>query len=384
MAVRRALALVTLIIVVAAGAAAVAVWRGWNGIHEPYKGYGGPEQFVTIRQGAASGEIGRALADAHIISDLRAFRAALWWTGQGRHLKAGEYRFDHEVTPLDVIGVLVRGDVYTQRITFPEGLTIEEMAKLYEMHGLGAARDFVAAARSVERIRDLDPAAPDLEGYLFPETYAMPRHVPASRLIAAMVDRFRAVFDDQSRARAATGGLTVRQVVTLASLVEKETARPEERPMVAAVYRNRMMIGMPMQADPTIVYALEKAHRYDGNIRREDLAMDSPYNTYTNPGLPPGPIASPGKASLEAALMPADVPYLYFVSRNDGSHAFAKDFAEHSANVRKFQVEYFRKQRAAEGTGTGGRGQGEGDRGTTVRPTSTSRGAARSSRAPAP
>ena len=362
MAVRKVLALITLVIVVAAGAAAVAVWGGWNEIHEPYKGYGGPEQFVTIRQGAASGEIGRALADAHIISDPRLFRAALWWTGQGRNLKAGEYRFDRAVTPLDVIGVLARGDVYTQRVTFPEGLTIEEMAKLYEMHGFGAARDFVAAARSVERIHDLDPDARDLEGYLFPETYAMPRHVPASRLIAAMVDRFRAVFDDQMRARAATGGLTVRQVVTLASLVEKETARPEERPMVAAVYRNRMMIGMPMQADPTIVYALEKAHRYDGNIRREDLAMDSPYNTYKNPGLPPGPIASPGKASLEAALMPADVPYLYFVSRNDGSHAFAKDFAEHAANVRKFQVEYFRKQRAATSTGTGGRGQGEGGR----------------------
>src|ERR1700752_1734979 len=166
-----------------------------------------------------------------------------------------------------------------------------------------------------------------------------------------MVHLSGAFFPEEMRARAAAEGLTVRQVVTLASIVEKETGKADERPLVAAVFSNRMKIGMPLQTDPTIVYALEKAHRYDGNIRREDLAMDSPYNTYRNPGLPPGPIASPGRASLEGALMPADVPYLYFVSRNDGSHAFAKDFAEHSANVRTFQIEYFRKQRAAAGTG---------------------------------
>jgi UPF0755 protein len=347
MTVRKLVGLVTLLLVIAGGGAAVAVWAGWNGIHEPYKGYDAPEQFVTIRQGAASTEIGRALADVHIVRDPRLFRAALWWTGQGRNLKAGEYRFDRAVTPLDVVGVVVQGEVYTQRITFPEGLTIEEMSKLYETHGFGRARDFVEAARTVERIRDLDPEAPDLEGYLFPETYALPRHVPASRLIDAMVGRFRTVYSEELQARAAAQGLTTRQVVTLASIVEKETGKAEERPIVAAVFSNRLRIGMPLQTDPTIVYALEKAHRYDGNIRRDDLSMDSPYNTYKHPGLPPGPIASPGKASLEAALMPDDEPYLYFVSRNDGSHAFAKDFAEHSANVRKFQIEYFRKQRAA-------------------------------------
>jgi len=242
------------------------------------------------------------------------------------------------------------------------------MAKLYEARGFGRASDFVVATRRVERIADLDPEARDLEGYLFPETYSLGRNEPAARLVDSMLDRFLMIFGDDLRQRAAAEGLTVRQAVTLASLVEKETAQPGERPIVAAVYRNRMRIGMPMQADPTIVYALEKAHRYDGNIRKDDLAMDSPYNTYKYPGLPPGPIASPGKAALEAAVMPADVPYLYFVSRNDGSHAFAETFAEHSANVRKFQVEFFRNQKAR----------------TNVPPTSISRGAARSSRAPAP
>ena len=375
MAVRKVLALVALVIVLVAGAAALAVRLGWNDIHQPYKGYSGPEQFVVIRQGAASGAIGRSLADTQIVSDARLFRAALWWTRQGRNLKAGEYRFDRAMTPLEVVDVLVRGDVYTRRITFPEGLTIEEMSKLYEEHGFGRARDFIQAARNVERISDLDADATDLEGYLFPETYALPRDAPVSSLIDAMVDRFRAVYGQEMRARAAAHELTTRQLVTLASLVEKETGKPEERPIVAAVYRNRLKIGMPMQADPTIVYVLEKAHKYDGNIRRGDLAIDSRYNTYRYPGLPPGPIASPGKASLEAVLMPGDVPYLYFVSRNDGSHVFAKTFAEHTANVRKFQIEFFRKQKAA-----GGRGQ----EAVSARPTSASRAGARSSRATAP
>ena len=343
---RKLLAVTALIVLLAGAAAAAVAWVAWGRINEPYKGYSGPEQFVTIRQGAGSAEIGRVLSDARIVSDDRLVRAALWWTGQGRGLKAGEYRFDHPLTTIEVIDVLARGDVYLRRITFPEGLTIEEMAKLYESREFGSARDFLKAAQDVERISDLDPHATDLEGYLFPETYALPRGAPASRLIEAMVDRFRAVYGEALRARAAAQGLTTRDVVTIASLVEKETGRPDERPVVAAVYRNRMKIGMAMQADPTIVYALEKAHRYDGNIRRDDLSLDSPYNTYRHPGLPPGPIASPGQASLEAALNPADVAYLYFVSRNDGSHAFAASLAEHNRNVRTFQVDFFRAQRA--------------------------------------
>jgi len=370
MAVRRLLSIAVVIIVLLAGGAAMVAWVGWTQLREPYKGYTGPEQFVTIRQGASSSEIGRQLAAAQVIRDPRLFRTALWWTGRGRSLKAGEYRFDHALTPLNVVDVLARGDVYTVRLTFPEGLSIEEMAKLYESHGFGKASEFVAAARNVNRIRELDAKASDLEGYLFPETYSLPRQVSAVRLVDLMVDRFLAVYGDTLRARASAEGLTTRQAVTLASLVEKETGKPEERPIVAAVYRNRMKIGMPMQADPTVVYALSKARRYDGNIRREDLSLDSPYNTYKYPGLPPGPIASPGKASLEAALMPADVPYLYFVSRNDGSHVFAETLDEHNANVRKFQIDFFRQQRQANGS--------------SVPPTSTSRAAARSTRARVP
>jgi UPF0755 protein len=161
-----------------------------------------------------------------------------------------------------------------------------------------------------------------------------------------MVERFRETYMTLAAKRSGQVNLSTRQIVTLASLVEKETGKPEERALVAAVYWNRLNMNMAMQADPTVVYALVMAGTYDGNIRKSDLSFDSPYNTYKYPGLPPGPIASPGRASLEAALAPADVQYLYFVSKNDGSHAFAETLATHNANVQEYQVQYFRKQRA--------------------------------------
>jgi UPF0755 protein len=318
----------------------------WVRTTDLYRGYSETERFVEIPAGAGTAEIGRRLIDAGVIRDQWSFRAALWWTGNARKLKAGEYRFDRPASAVDIVEKISRGDVYGRRVTFPEGLTIADMAMIYEAHGMGTAADFLTAARDVSPIAELDPAARDLEGYLFPETYTVPRGVPAARLIAMMLDRFRAVFTDEMRAKAIEQGLSVRQAVTLASLVEKETAQADERPLVAAVYRNRMKIGMGMQADPTVVYALQKAGRYNGNIRKEDLGFDSPYNTYKYPGLPPGPIASPGKASLEAAVAPADVKYLYFVSRNDGTHVFADTLDAHNRNVQKFQVEYFRAQRA--------------------------------------
>jgi UPF0755 protein len=260
------------------------------------------------------------------------------------------------MTPAEVIDKIARGDVYTRRITFPEGLTIREMARIYEDQQFGKAAAFVEAARDVTAIRDIDPVATDLEGYLFPETYSLPRDTTAAKLVAMMVARFRRLFTPEMQQAAQALDLTPRQAVTLASLVEKETALASERPIVAAVYLNRLKIGMGMQADPTVIYALQRAGRYDGNIRRDDLQFDSPYNTYRYPGLPPGPIASPGLASLQASVAPASVDFLYFVSRNDGSHVFARTLAEHNDNVHQYQVQYFRDQRAAE-RATNGRGR---------------------------
>jgi len=332
-----------LVVVVIAGAAAVGVI--YLRVNRPYRGFQAPEQFVEIPQGTGSSLIGERLTAAGVVRDSITFRVALWLSHQGRHLKAGEYRFDHAMTPFEVIDKMARGDVFVVSLTFPEGLTIAEMSKIFESHGLGTSAMFVEAAHDGSLIRDLDPVAKDLEGYLFPETYNVPRHTDAAKLVRMMVARFEKILTPELRQAAAARNLSVRQAVTLASIVEKETAKAEERPLVAAVYTTRLRIGMPLQCDPTVIYALVKAHRYDGNIHKEDLSFDSPYNTYRYPGLPPGPIASPGRASIEAAVHPADADYLYFVSRNDGSHQFARTLEEHNRNVQKFQIQYFRDRR---------------------------------------
>jgi UPF0755 protein len=340
--VKRLLILVFVLGVAAAGAA----WMVYARVHEPFRGFESPEQFVDIPTGTGAVGIGARLAEAGVVRDANTFRAALWVTGRARDLKAGEYRFDRPLSAVEVVDRLTRGDVYKRLVTFREGLVIAEMAAVFEERGFGPAAEFERAAKNRALIADLDQEARDLEGYLFPETYALPRGTSADELVAQMVGLFRRLYTDGLQAEAARAGLTTRQVVTLASLVEKETARREERPLVAAVYRNRMAIGMGMQADPTVIYALRQAGRYDGNLSRDDLQFDSPYNTYRYAGLPPGPIASPGLASIEATLRPADVRHLYFVSRNDGSHVFADTLAEHNRNVQEWQVRYFRERRA--------------------------------------
>jgi UPF0755 protein len=334
-----------ILLVMLAAAAGGGAWWANARVRAPYRSATDAETFVDIPAGTGPVGIGARLVAAGVVQDAWTFRIAVLVSGRARELKAGEYRFDAPMTALDVIDKIARGDVYTRLLTFREGLTIAEMAAVFEERGFGVAADFVKAAQNAALIHDLDPSARDLEGYLFPETYALPRNTPASEVVAQMVAGFSKAFDAELRAAAAADGLTVRQVVTLASLVEKETAAAAERPLVAAVYRNRLRIRMGMQADPTVIYALQKADRYDGNLSKADLQFDSPYNTYRYAGLPPGPIAAPGRASLEAVVKPAAVDYLYFVSRNDGTHVFATTLAEHNRNVQTWQVEYFRSRR---------------------------------------
>ena len=323
--------LVLLAVVIAGGA-----WL-YTSLRRPYKGYEASEQFVEIPPGTSTAGMGRRLAEAGVVRSAQSFRAGVWLRGSGRRLQAGEYRFDRPMTVAEVVDKIARGDVYVRALTFREGLTIREMAAVFESAGYGSAADFVAASRNAALVRDFDPEAKDLEGYLFPDTYTLPRRTTAAQLVERMVSRFQKVLTSELRSRAAERGFTVRQVVTLASLVEKETAKAEERPVVAGVYANRLEMGMGLQCDPTVIYALMLAGRYDGNIRKGDLQIDSPYNTYRYAGLPPGPIAAPGEAALQAAADPADVPYIYFVSRNDGSHVFSATLEEHNRNVYNFQ-----------------------------------------------
>lgn len=333
------------LIVLLAVLSGAGAWWVYARVQQPFRGAATPETFVDIPVGTGPVGIGSRLVQAGVVQDAWTFRVALLVSGRARELKAGEYRFDAPMTALEVVDKIARGDVYTRMLTFREGLTITEMAAVFDERGFGEAAEFFKAAQNAALIHDLDPAARDLEGYLFPETYSLPRNTPAAELVAQMVAGFKRAFDEGLRAAAAADGLTVRQVVTLASLVEKETAAGDERPLVAAVYRNRMKIRMGMQADPTVIYALQKAGKYDGNLSKADLQFDSPYNTYRYAGLPPGPIASAGRASLEATVKPAAVDYLYFVSRNDGTHVFASTLAEHNRNVQTWQVEYFRNLR---------------------------------------
>ncbi len=343
---RRLLIGLACLLTLGAGAAA-HVWQELLArIEAPHPGTAAAGVFVDVEPGDSVSAIASRLAAAGVVADEWLFLFAARRSGRDRDLQAGEYFFAAPVSPLDAVAKIADGRVHLRPLTFPEGLTLPEMAAIVEAKGFGSAEAFAAAALRPALIADLDPDATDLEGYLFPETYSLPRHATVDDLVAAMVAQFRRVFDEGLRARAAERGLSVRQAVTLASIIQRETGSGAEHALVSAVFNNRLRIGMPLQSDPTVIYALERAGAYDGNLTRSNMRVDSPYNTYRYGGLPPGPIAAPGRDVLLAALEPADATYLYFVSRNDGTHAFADTLREHNRNVREFQVEYFRRRRA--------------------------------------
>lgn len=347
---KKFLAAILIVILAAVGVAGVFAYQLYRAADVPYQGYpSDTPPLIEVTPGMGTQAIGQRLIDAGVIRDRWTYRIAIWRSGNARRLQAGEYRFDRPLSAMDVIDKIVRGDIDVVALTFPEGLTIAEMAGLFENAGFGTAVSFVDAAKDASLVREIDPEARDLEGYLFPDTYSLSRRTDAPRLVRTMADRFMRQLPADVREAASARGLSIRQLVTLASIVEKETARPEERALVASVYSNRLRINMPLQCDPTVIYALVRAGRFNGNLRRDDLAIESPYNTYRYPGLPPGPVAAPGLQSLRAAAQPAATEYLYFVSRNDGSHEFARTLAEHNRNVQKFQIEYFRQKRLAEG-----------------------------------
>ena len=345
---RKLLLVIGILVALGAIGAVVTVNELTARLESPYRSYADPAVFVEVERGDSTQTIAQRLAAAGIVRDDWTFRLAVWRSGRDRALQAGEYHFDRPLSAMQVADKIASGQVYLRPITFPEGLIISEMAQIFEVEGFGTAGAFAAAAGRAELIAELDPEASNLEGYLFPETYSLPRDATADDLVEAMVAQFREVFNATLRDEAAERRLSVREVVTLASLIQKETGSLDEHELVSAVYNNRLRIGMPLQCDPTVIYALQLAGLYDGNLTRASLDFDSPYNTYRHAGLPPGPIASAGRAVLEAALSPADVSYLYFVSRNDGSHAFANTLREHNRNVREYQVEYFRRRRSGQ------------------------------------
>ncbi len=341
----RVVKLIVLLLMLVAALASFVAYRAYQTAHTPYKSYAAEEVFFTVESGATGSRIGRALEDQGIIEDKRLFVASLHLRGETGSLQAGEYRFAEPLSTLEVVERLVEGDIYTFAVTVPEGLTVSETAAHLAAKGLGEAAALEEVFQDVTLIADMDRNATDLEGYLFPTTYQFTRNPTPGEVARTMVAQFEEIFDDDRRAKSAALGLTPREVVTLASVIEKETGAAEERPLIGSVVWNRLERGMPLAMDSTIIFALKQQGRYDGNLRRVDLEMENPYNTYRVAGLPPGPIASPGKASIDAVLEPAETRYLYFVSKNDGSHHFSTTYREHVNAVRKYQVEYFRNRR---------------------------------------
>lgn len=306
-------------------------------VHWPYKGYTAGEQFVIIQPGSSALAIGRDLERQGVIRNARIFWSYLRWKGQAGRLRAGEYRFDGPATPAQVAAKIVAGDVYRRKVTIPEGFALDEIVDLLAREVLLDRTAWMEAMARVELVADLDSRARNLEGYLFPATYYYTRQTTPAELIDAMVSNFRKRFSEADRSRAAELGMTVREAITLASLIEKETGQDSERELVSAVYHNRLKKRMLLQCDPTVIYAVKRVKTYDNVINQSDLQLDSPYNTYKVAGLPPGPITNPGIKSIHAALYPSAADYLYFVSRNDGTHVFSKELGQHHEAVQQHQ-----------------------------------------------
>lgn len=303
---------------------------------------------VEVRKGQRTAIILRHLQAEGILRDPYVPLIYMKVLRHGDSIKAGIYEFSKPISAAEVMEKLIRGDVILKSVTIREGLDRFAIGKLFAAEGFGRPADWDKLTADPEAIRDLAPEAKSLEGYLFPDTYKFTPGTPSQTIVALMVQNFRKHFGGEMGY--ITTGLNLHQTVTLASIVEAEAQLPQERPLVASVYLNRLRRRMPLGADPTVIYALKLANRWNGNIQKSHLQIDSPYNTYRQQGLPPGPIANPGLASLRAAAAPATSEFLYFVARHDGSHAFAKTLAEHNRNVQIYQVQWYRDQRAAGAT----------------------------------
>ena len=318
------------------GAAAAYAWYA---IEQPYGTYSGEGVFVDVPHGVSSRGVARLLERSGVIRNAIAFELYARRHPR-RSLQAGEYHFDHAVSAKDVFWALAKGNVYERPFTVREGETMFDIARELQDAKFLTADEFLAAAKNPELIHDLVPQAKTLEGFLFPATYHLPRHPAANELTAQMTQKFREewalVAPPSEDKTGQSQGRPLLSTVTLASLVERETPKSDERPLVAGVFENRLKRGMLLQCDPTVIYALEMEGRYSGTLTTKDLHEDSPYNTYTRGGLPPGPIGNPGEISLRAALAPVDTPFLYFVANTQGGHFFSATLEQHNQNVNRY------------------------------------------------
>ena len=324
--------LLAFVFILSLAAAAWLAWALWLPLSP------GGQTFVMLRPGYSTRRVAQVLKAGGVIRSSEAF---VLWHALHRHrsLKAGEYLFEHDASAIQIHNRLARGDVYFHTVVIPEGFNMFEIAAAISNAGLGRAQDFLKEATTdTALISDFSPNATSLEGYLFPNTYQFTRTQSMHDMAAEMVREFRRV--------SAEIGLNsnVAQTVTMASIIEKETAVADERPEVASVYENRLSGRIPLQADPSVIYSELLLGTYSGALHHDDMSVDSPYNTYRHPGLPPGPIANPGKSSLQAAMHPASTDFLYFVSDGNGHHRFSNTLEEQNRNVAALRRAVARRQ----------------------------------------
>jgi len=294
-------------------------------------------KIIFIKKGTPLKKVSEILEQEGIIKNRKFFVLLTTILGKKTKVKAGEYEFHTQMLPLEVFDALVKGQVKRHLVTIPEGYTLSQIAQLLEDSNLVGRKEFLQKASSPAFINALglsQLAGPTLEGYLFPDTYHLVKETDPEEAIQVMVHRFKKVFGSELAGMASELGISEREAVVLASIIEKETSLSQEKPLISAVFHNRLRKKIPLQSDPTVIYGIKN---FDGNLTKEHLLRPTPYNTYRIAGLPPTPICNPGKDSLLAAAHPAPVPYLYFVSKNDGSHYFSCDIEEHNQAVLKYQ-----------------------------------------------
>jgi UPF0755 protein len=333
-----AILFVAAVMVIAAGSG-IALWRYVN---TPVSRLDRQVIFAIPPGEAFDSLISRLQADGLIKAPYK-FKIWARLKGDDKNLKAGEYHLSAAMTPNEILGVLVGGRAYLYPLTIPEGFSLKQIAAEVAARGLGDGQAFLDLATDPETASKYEIGARSLEGYLFPDTYMFPKGVPAATIIDKMVQRFKEQFRPQWHDRARELNMSVHEIVTLASIIEKETGDPAERPLISSVFHNRLRKKMRLESDPTVIYGIKD---FDGNIKRRHLKARTPYNTYVIRGLPPGPIASPGSAAIEAALYPADTSFLFFVSKKDKTHHFSTNIREHNRAVRKYQLRRRRKPKS--------------------------------------
>ncbi len=313
----------------------LASWFAFEFLSTPQK----PTEKILyeIEKGEGAKSLAEHLKEEGIIQKKTAFLLGHSLFFSQKTIKAGEYVFELPLSIQKILQIITEGKILLHSATIPEGLTRMEIANHLESLGIAKRQVFMKASEDTNTISAIDKDAQDLEGYLFPETYFFPKGVATERIVSSMTTQFKNTFSEEWKRRAEEIDLSIREIIILASLIEKETSLSDERSLVSAVFHNRLKKRMKLDCDPTIIYALKQEGQFKDRLRTKDMQLDSPYNTYLYSGLPPSPIANPGKESIEAALYPADKDFLFFVAKNDGSHHFSRSFREHQNAVNKYQ-----------------------------------------------